>query len=274
MAIHFLRLFGRTPPAAPSDLQTRSEDAAENAVVARLRTQMEALKAASQLLSAGRPAEFLTIFPKLEHLDFLNAQGQSFAHEFLLEAAGQGHVEVVRALIARGAAIRGTGLIRLDSGPGNTALHAAAGRGQREMARFLLEQGADVNAMNGWGETPLHCAVAQRHLEMVADLLECGADINACQAGSDTGTPLWRAAEKLLLDEVKYLLQHGADPRLINEAKKQSPSVGAHRAFEAACRQFHRTHGEERAQLGERIKQFETLVQLLEEAERRFGPTS
>ena len=175
-------------------------------------------------------------------------------------------------MLARGVAATGTGLIRHNAGPGNTALHAAAGRGQMEVARFLLAQGAEVNAMNGWGETPLHCAVAQQHLELVACLLERGAEINARKAGSDLGTPLWRAAEKLFLDGVKYLLEHGADPRLINEAKKQSPSECAHRGFEEACRQFHRTHGEERAQIGERIKQGEVLVQLLQEAERRLGP--
>ena len=269
-----LRLFSRTPQAAQTDPKTSSEDPAENAALVRLRVQMDELKAASQSLSAGRPAEFLAKLPKLKHLDFLNAQGQSFEHEYLLEAAGQGYIEVVRALIARGAALNGRGLIRRGVGAGNTALHAAAGRGQMEVARFLLEQGAEVNAMNGLGETPLHCAVAQRHIELMAYLLERGADINACQAGSDMGTPLWRAAEKLFLDGVKYLLEHGADPRLINEARKQSPSVSAHRGFEEACRQFHRTHGEERAQIGERIKQYEVLVQLLEGAERGFGPVA
>ena len=70
---------------------------------------------------------------------------------------------------------------------------------------------------------------------------------------------------------MKFLLEHGADPRLTNQAKKLSPAEGAHRGFEEACRQFHRTHGEERAQLGERIKQYEVLVQLLETAARRLG---
>ncbi len=272
MANPLSRLFGRTPPAAQADSQTSPEDSGENAVLLRLKVQMEELNAASKSLAAGRSAEFLAKLPQLKRLDVLSAQGQSFEHEFLLEAAGQGHVDVVRALVARGAAVNGTGLIRHNSGPGHTALHAAAGRGQIEVARFLLEQGAKVNAMYGWGETPLHCAVAQRHLEMVAFLLESGADVNARLAGSDLGTPLWRAAEKLFLDVVKHLLEHGADPRLINDGRKESPSLTAHRGFQEACLKFHQTHGAERAQIGERLKQYETLVHLLGEAEHRFGP--
>jgi hypothetical protein len=235
---------------------------------------MDELKAASLTLAEGRPADFLARLPKLKRLDVLNAQGQSFEHEFLLEAAGRGYVEAVRALQARGVAVTGTGLLRLNGGAGNTALHAAASHGQLEVARFLLAQGAPVNAFNGWGETPLHCAAAAGHLEMIACLLEHGADINARLAGSALGTPLWSASEKLLLGAVRYLLERGADPRLVHEAQKRTPAANAHRCFEEACRQFHRTHGEERAQIGARIKQYETLVQLLEAAERRLGPVA
>jgi hypothetical protein len=272
MSNPFSRLFSRTPPAAPADPPPGPADDSENAALLRLRAQMDDLKAASQALAAGNPSEFLAKLPHLKRLEVLNAQGQSFAHEFLLEAAGQGSVGVLQALLARGVAVSGSGLIRHNSGPGDTALHVAAGRGQVEVARFLVTQGADINAMNGWGETPLHCAVAHRHLGMMALLLELGADINARQTSADLGTPLWRATEKLLLDEVKFLLEHGADPRLTNPAKKLSPAEGAHRAFEETCRQFHQTHGEARAQLAERIKQYETLVQLLEAATRRLGP--
>lgn len=268
------RLFSRTPSAAPSETKAGPEDSGEAATLGRLRAQMEDLKAASQALAAGQPAEFLAKLPQLKRLEVLNAQGQSFEHEFLLEAAGQGCVPVLAALLARGVAATGTGLLRLNGGAGNTALHAAAGQGKIEAARVLLDHGADPNAMNGWGETPLHCAVGQRQPGMVTFLLERGADINARKSGCDSGTPLWRAAEKLDLEGVKQLLAQGADPRLTNPAKKLSPAQGAHKGFEEACRKFHRTHGEERAQLGERIKQYEVLVQLLEAAERRLGPES
>lgn len=266
------RLFGRTPPAAPSDPKPAAEDGGEAAALTRLRAQMDDLKTASQALAAGKQAEFLAKLPQLKRLDVLNAQGQSFEHEFMLEAAGQGYVGALQALLARGVAASGTGLLRLNGGPGNTALHAAASQGKTETARVLIDHGADLNAMNGWGETPLHCAVTQGHLAMMTFLLERGADINARKQGCDCGTPLWRATEKLFLEGVKHLLAHGADPRLTNPAKKMSPAQGAHRGFEEACRQFHRTHGEERAKLGDRIKQYEVLVQLLETAERRLGP--
>ena len=265
------RLRNRTSASPQTEPTTGPGQVVPNAALEQHRVQLEGLKEAGHALLEGRPAEFLAKLPQLERLDLLDPQGQSYEHEFLLEAAARGHLDVIRALVARGAAVTGTGRIRLNAGPGNTALHAAAAEGQLEVARFLLAQGADVNAMNGWGETPLHCAVARGNLELVASLLERGADVNARRPGSDMGTPLWRAVEKVLFDVTKYLLDHGADPRLINDAKNQSPLVGAHRSFEEACRQFHQVHGEERAQIGARLKQLEALVNLLEQAERHFG---
>jgi ankyrin repeat protein len=270
MSNPLLRIFHRSPQRAPADRPTSSADALENAALARLKAQMEELKSAGQLLAEGRAAEFLARLPKLERLETLSPQGQSFGHEFLLEAAGQGSLEVVRALLARDVAASGKGLATRNAGSGNTAVHAAAGQGHREIVYVLLQHGADVNALNAWGETPLHCATARDDLKTMAYLLECGAGIDVCMPGSDTGTPLWRAAGKLSLTGVRFLLEHGADPRRINDVKKQSPAQSAHRGFEEACRQFHRNHGEKRAEIGDRIKQYEILVDLLERAERRM----
>ncbi|PHH92415.1 hypothetical protein CDD83_7484 [Cordyceps sp. RAO-2017] len=42
---------------------------------------------------------------------------------------------------------------------GLTALHYAAVTGSRRMTKFLLDHGADPNAVSGYGETPLHLAL-------------------------------------------------------------------------------------------------------------------
>jgi ankyrin repeat protein len=48
-----------------------------------------------------------------------------------------------------------------------------------ELVRFLLDEGADIEAANGGGFTPLHLAAHGGHRDVVTLLLEKGADINA-----------------------------------------------------------------------------------------------
>lgn len=55
---------------------------------------------------------------------------------------------------------------------GCTALHFAADRGQREVARLLIQHGADVNAVDSDGQTPLHyAALCQQQQVMSASSL-------------------------------------------------------------------------------------------------------
>ena len=59
---------------------------------------------------------------------------------------------------------------------GRTALHLSSIRGTDDMMRLLLENGADVSAIDFHGNTPLHyCG----HIETIQCLLEFGSDIYA-----------------------------------------------------------------------------------------------
>ncbi|UCF14177.1 MAG: ankyrin repeat domain-containing protein, partial [Phycisphaerales bacterium] len=59
-----------------------------------------------------------------------------------------------------------------------TALHAAAGRGHTEIARLLIAHGAEVNAKAEIGWTPLHYAALYGRTKTAELLIAKGADVN------------------------------------------------------------------------------------------------
>ncbi|MHB1125060.1 MAG: ankyrin repeat domain-containing protein [Ramlibacter sp.] len=91
-------------------------------------------------------------------------------------------------------------------------LMMAALKGHLELARQLIDRGADVNK-TGW--TPLHYAATGGHLAIMELLLEHHAYIDA-ESPNGT-TPLMMAAQYGSIDAVKLLLEAGADPRLKNQ---------------------------------------------------------
>ena len=104
---------------------------------------------------------------------------------------------------------------------GFSALGYSAFFGHVELLRDLLARGADVHAasQNGMRVQPLHSAAAQgdpaRSLELARLLLNAGADPNARQQGGYT--PLHEAALNGKLELLDLLLAHGADPALGND---------------------------------------------------------
>jgi ankyrin repeat protein len=94
-----------------------------------------------------------------------------------------------------------------------TPLMIASIKGYLEIAKLLIDKGADVNKP-GW--TPLHYAASKGNIEMIRMLLEENAYIDA---GSPNGTtPLMMAAGySTSVFACKVLLEEGADPTLIND---------------------------------------------------------
>lgn len=92
---------------------------------------------------------------------------------------------------------------------GQTALAAAAYNGHFEVARFLLDNGADVEARDIRGRTALFAACRGGSEQVLQLLLERGA--SALVTADDGWTPLMTACSHGRTDLVKILLDKGAD---------------------------------------------------------------
>ncbi len=97
-----------------------------------------------------------------------------------------------------------------------TPLHWAAANGHKDVAEFLLENKADVNAKDVDDETPLDLAATNGYKDVVELLLANKADVNAKTKSSPGGfiggwTPLHSAAFKDYKDIAELLIAKGAD---------------------------------------------------------------
>ena len=103
---------------------------------------------------------------------------------------------------------------------GFTALGLSCFFNQKEIVKFLLQNGADPNiaSNNDFKVTPLHSGAAISQIEIVNILLENGANVNAQQ--SNGVTALHSAAHNGATEIVKLLLQNGADKNAEMEGGK------------------------------------------------------
>jgi len=170
------------------------------------------------LLKAGADATFLN--PLGEHpLDLLDAYepkpvgdpGTGRIRDLLVQAGARadfmvnvrmGDLPALQKLLADGISIA------------PSALHAAARSGRAEVAKLLLQHGANPDELNEKKNTPLWFAAqspakpASNRIEVMKLLLEAGADLNRrCEDGS---TALHFAAWRGPAEVVEFLLSHGA----------------------------------------------------------------
>lgn len=137
-------------------------------------------------------------------LPVIDAPASSRNGRTMLQAAAQnGHIEVVRMLVAASA------LINAPPAPygGRTALQAAAEGGHLEIVRMLLANGHDANGLPApySGRTALQAAVEGGHMDVVKILIEAKADVTA-RASTHDGVTALDAAKKRGFREIEILL--------------------------------------------------------------------
>ena len=123
----------------------------------------------------------------------------------VLHAVRQGDRAALRTLLSSGLPVDAP----LDWLLQRTALMEACLRAQAEIARALLEAGADPNRRGRAGDTPLMAACASGSATLVGLLIERGADVRAVGHGSN---PLGSAIHHGHAEIVRLLLDAGAKP--------------------------------------------------------------
>ncbi|HEY9145549.1 MAG TPA: ankyrin repeat domain-containing protein [Thiobacillus sp.] len=91
-------------------------------------------------------------------------------------------------------------------------LHRAAQDGNLDDVIRLVSEGFKVNQFDDLSRTPLHYAVEGEHYLVAKWLLENGADVNANEEEKIGETALSLAAEGGYPEIVELLLMHGANP--------------------------------------------------------------
>jgi ankyrin repeat protein len=93
-------------------------------------------------------------------------------------------------------------------------LHFAAQDGDLQRVMELVSKGYPLNSFDEIGKTPLHYAVENERLDVAKFLIEAGADVNAHDEATISNTPLAEIAGNCSLAMATLLIEAGADPTI------------------------------------------------------------
>jgi ankyrin repeat protein len=91
----------------------------------------------------------------------------------IFDAAQRNNLKRVKELLDSGVDVN-----FVDYDNGNTALHAACSNGGKQTIEFLLQRGANINAVNNNGLTPLHMLISKQYNALALWLVKQGANLH------------------------------------------------------------------------------------------------
>jgi hypothetical protein len=108
--------------------------------------------------------------------------------------------------------------INIQGTEGGSPLHCAANHDNTEIIRLLVNKGANLEAKNAWGNTPLSLAAERGCKDAVAAFIALGADINT--TSNESWTPLHYACQGEHKDVEKALIDAGASDTIKDQSGK------------------------------------------------------
>ncbi|XP_057299481.1 uncharacterized protein LOC130630100 [Hydractinia symbiolongicarpus] len=138
----------------------------------------------------------------------VNKQINYFKYSTLHAAAGKVNEEIVKYLLDNGADIN-------IMGEQGTPLYRAVLYNKYNHAKLILDKGADINKHATTSGTPLWRSVAEKDKAMMTLLLDYNADVDM-QSQSDNSTALFKAVSSNWEEGVEILLERNADPNIAN----------------------------------------------------------
>ena len=142
----------------------------------------------------------------------LEEKGLSFTKESFYNEIRANNMETVPLFVKAGINLEGgdeAGKLLARGIKDHTAFMVALSSKHMEMAKFLIEHGADINATNAKGATMLWMAVDNGDLELAKFLIGNGADVNFDE--KNIGPILIRTSINHNPEMAEYLISKGAN---------------------------------------------------------------
>jgi ankyrin repeat protein len=126
----------------------------------------------------------------------------------------KGNIEIIALLINQGADIKAV------NRKGRTVIHSlvsnySGGVDDLTTLDYYLEQGLDINAKDKEGLTPVFTCIESKRIDLLEALIERGADLEAVD--SRGRTPLWHAVSQRKESIVRLLLKYNVKTDLTND---------------------------------------------------------
>ena len=220
-----------------------------NAASAIVKVERVMMDADGNPLPAARPGQQVRVAARGAGAEFMG--GWTALHF----AARDGYLASVRALLESGADVN-----RLGDGDHTSAIIIALENGHFDVAKYLVERGIDVSRANDAGMSPAYAVIdcqwapvawfpvpdmtqektsyldllqifakhdANFNVPLVTGIWYRPADHNQAWTSLAGSTPFWRASQANDLAAMKFLKEHGADPKAVSQQKDTALHVAA-----------------------------------------------